>query len=56
MAGRKFTYRRFRVTLEADGRWDVRYPADGYVVAENFQTPSLAKDWIDREWPEGAPQ
>lgn len=45
------TYRGFIIRLQADDRYDVfqseQDEADGYTIAENFQTIATAMEWID---------
>lgn len=39
------TYRKMKIKKEIDGRFDVY--ERGEVIAENFQTMSVAMEWID---------
>lgn len=46
----------FLLARRRDGRVDVIVPHSGEIIAEKFDARPLAMDWIDREWPEGAPK
>lgn len=42
-------YRGYLIFLESDGRYDVyEKSGDALPIAENFQTISLAMEWIDQ--------